>query len=253
MALPSRRSLGLALLGASLGLAPLAAPAPAHAVMGGAPTSAARYPWLAAVGSPIFFVRPAGQFCGGVLTRPNQLITAGHCVSMFRSVPGVLTVTFGRDDLTDRGGETVTVKSVRMHPKYRETSFKGETVSHHDLAVLTLTRRVNRPPAPLGTPGTARTAQIAGWGFTSENDLFNTRLRAATAPLPGDAACRRAYGDSYDPADMLCAGSPKADSCQFDSGGPLIANGRVAALVSWGYGCGKPGYPGVYARLASLP
>ncbi|MES9541979.1 MULTISPECIES: serine protease [unclassified Actinomadura] len=252
MALLSRRLLGTALLGASLGLAPLAAP-PANAVLGGAPVPAARYPWLAAVGSPIFFVRPSGQFCGGVLTAPDRLLTAGHCVSMFRSVPGVLTVTFGRDDLTNRGGETVTVKSVRVHPKYRETSFKGETVSHHDLAVLTLARRVNRPSAPLGAPGDARTGEIAGWGFTSENDLFNTRLRAARVPLPGDAACRRAYGDSFDPSDMLCAGSAKADSCQFDSGGPLIAGGRVAALVSWGYGCGKPGYPGVYAKLASMP
>ncbi|NDU74556.1 trypsin-like serine protease [Actinomadura sp. DSM 109109] len=252
MALPRRTlALTLALLGAALGLVPVATPA--NAVLGGAPAPIARYPWLAAVGSPIFLVRPSGQFCAGVLTGPDRLLTAGHCASMFRRVPGVLTATFGRDDLTGRGGETVAVKSVRVHPEYRETTFKGETVLHHDLAVLTLARRVDRPTAPLGTPGTARTGEIAGWGFTSENDLLNTRLRAARVPLPGAAACRRAYGDSFDPADMLCAGSQTADSCLFDSGGPLIANGRVAALVSWGYGCGKPGYPGAYARLTSLP
>ncbi|WP_433462553.1 serine protease [Spirillospora sp. CA-128828] len=256
MALSRRRALGTALLSAALLAASLLLPlpaAPANAVVGGTPARTAAYPWLAAVGSPIFFVRPSGQFCGGVLIKPDRLLTAGHCVSMFRSVPGVLTATFGRDDLTGRGGETVKVKSVRMHPKYRETSFEGETVGHHDLAVLTLARRVNRPAAPLGTPGSARAGRIAGWGFTSENDLLNTRLREAAVPLPGDAACERAYGDSFDPSDMLCAGSEKADSCQFDSGGPLIARGRVVGLVSWGRGCGEPGYPGVYARLTSLP
>ncbi|TDD84284.1 serine protease [Actinomadura darangshiensis] len=251
MASTRRRALGTALFAASLLLALFAAPA--NAIVGGAPAQTAKYPWLAAVGSPVFFVRPSGQFCGGVLIKADEILTAGHCVSMFRAVPGILTATFGRDELTGGAGETVAVKSVRIHPEYRETSFKDETVGHHDLAVLTLARPVHRPTAALGSPGSARTGQIAGWGFTSENDLFNTRLRAADVPLPGDAACKRAYGDSFDPSDMLCAGSDKADSCQFDSGGPLIARGRVAALVSWGYGCGKPGYPGVYAKLDSLP
>jgi secreted trypsin-like serine protease len=52
---------------------------------------------------------------------------------------------------------------------------------------------------------------------------------------------------------MVCAGSDTADSCQFDSGGPLLVRGRVAALTSWGHGCAKPGYPGVYTRITSLP
>lgn len=251
MAFLSRRSLLTALLGAALAL-PLAS-APASAVVGGAPASTAKYPWLAAVGSPVFFVRPSGQFCGGALIKPDRVLTAAHCVTLFRSVPGLLTATFGRDDLVGTGGETVAVTSVRIHPEYRETSFKDETVGHHDLAVLTLARPVDRATASLGSPGSARTGRIAGWGFTSENDLFNTRLRAARVPLPGNAACERAYGDAFDPSDMVCAGSGAADSCQFDSGGPLMVRGRVVALVSWGYGCGEPGYPGVYAKLDSLP
>ncbi|MFD0691656.1 S1 family peptidase [Actinomadura fibrosa] len=248
---PARRILGTALLGASLSL-PLAA-SPASAVVGGTPAPAARYPWLGAVGSPVFFVRPAGQFCGGALVGPDRLLTSAHCVGLLRDLPGLLNVTFGRDDLAGKGGETVAVKSVRVHPGYRETKFKDETVPHHDLAVLTLARRVNRPVVAVGSPGSARTGRVAGWGTTSEDDLFNTRLRDAQVPLPGDAACRRAYGASYDPADMVCAGSPKADTCQFDSGGPLLAAGRLAGLTSWAYGCARPGYPGVYARLDSLP
>lgn len=48
---------------------------------------------------------------------------------------------------------------------------------------------------------------------------------------------------------MMCAGLKNNDSCQGDSGGPLIQNNIQVGVVSWGYGCGAEGFPGVYARI----
>lgn len=39
---------------------------------------------------------------------------------------------------------------------------------------------------------------------------------------------------------------------QGDSGGPLVNDlGVQVAVVSWGIGCGSPGFAGVYADLAN--
>ena len=55
---------------------------------------------------------------------------------------------------------------------------------------------------------------------------------------------------------MICAGYPGVggkDACQGDSGGLFICNDSgkavLAGIVSWGNGCARPEFPGVYSRV----
>ncbi|MFI5776381.1 serine protease [Nocardia sp. NPDC051570] len=229
----------------------LAVAGPAQAVVGGHEVDASAYPWLAAIGSPAFPLRAGGQFCGGALIAPDRVLTAGHCAVLAAAVPAALQVTFGRTEMASGGGITVGVKSIRVHPDFHPSLFDGDLAWHHDVAVLTLSQPVALPTVGIGAPH-GDSGTVVGWGATSDDDLSNTRLHAATIPLRSDEACATAYGSDYDPAEALCAGSPVADTGEYDSGGPLLVDGKIAGITSWAKGAAQPGYPGVYARIPAL-
>ena len=222
----------------------------AHAVIGGAPAQAADYPWLAAITTPAYATRPGGQFCAGSLIAPDRVVTAAHCGFLARTLPGT-TVSFGRTDAAAGGGVTVAIADIRIHPDFRVSLFGSDLAFHNDVAILVLAAPVNLPTVDIGAPH-GNSATVVGWGITSEADDSNTVLRSATVPLAPDTTCAAAYGGEFDSREALCAGSPAADTANFDSGGPLLMDGKLAGISSWAKGAAEPGFPGVYARVAEL-
>jgi len=97
---------------------------------------------------------------------------------------------------------------------------------------------------------------VMGWGTTSSGGSASSRLREVDVDAMTNTACKSNYGSNTITDDMLCAGRTVGgttyDSCQGDSGGPIIqkSTGKQVGVVSWGYGCANPNYPGVYARVS---
>ncbi|XP_010826734.1 PREDICTED: LOW QUALITY PROTEIN: transmembrane protease serine 9 [Bison bison bison] len=84
------------------------------------------------------------------------------------------------------------------------------------------------------------------------------QLQKAAVRLLSEQTCRRFYPVQIS-SRMLCAGFPQGgvDSCSGDAGGPLACrepSGRwvLTGVTSWGYGCGRPQFPGVYTRVAAV-
>ncbi len=99
---------------------------------------------------------------------------------------------------------------------------------------------------------------VTGWGATNKaGTSYPTQLKQASVPLYNRNDCNSStsYQGSIT-GRMLCAGytAGGVDSCQGDSGGPLTSgSGKnvLTGIVSWGNGCAKPNYPGVYTRISA--
>lgn len=190
--------------------------------------------------------------CGGSIIAPNMILSAAHCVYTLSGVAN-LTIIAGTNEIFWPTGQELRVREIIVHEKYKFI------YQDYDAAILVLDGEFeyNKAVQPIelaserpehGTP-----VIVTGWGTTSEGGEISNVLQQVEVNVVENAKCKSAYFIALT-SRMLCAavdGGGK-DACQGDSGGPLIYNNELLGIVSWGSGCARDRYPGVYASVPDL-
>ena len=225
-------------------------------IIGGEAAPPGAYPWMVALVDADEEDAFLGQFCGGSLVHPQWVLTAAHCVDF--STPDDIDVIVGSHDLSEAGGERISIKQIIIHEDF-ETLF-GLAVAA-DIALLKLERPSEmsvialNPSArnPLAAPGTL--AISLGWGArNTKKPGFPVELHQVQVPLLSDTDCPFPFAG----ADFFCAGVTEGgkDSCSGDSGGPLVLpdgeGGWLQVGITSASTCGGPGLPGAYTRISTF-
>jgi secreted trypsin-like serine protease len=164
--------------------------------------------------------------CTAVVVAPTVLLTAAHCVDT-PNHPNHIYGVFPGDDasgfptLVALEPELLPVASVAAHPDY-------ETAAPFfaDIGVVVLAAPIANPPiamqrATLDNSIVGKPAQIVGYGQTVFQQSNSARFEAATTVV--------AIED-----DTIVAGDAQKHGCLGDSGGPVIVDGVVAGIDSFG-------------------
>ena len=105
-------------------------------------------------------------------------------------------------------------------------------------------------------PAAGSLAVVSGWGVLNFGDIIpSSQLQAVEVEIISRAACNDAYAAYGEiTVNMICAsvsGGGK-DFCSGDDGGPLVVDGELVGIASWGIGCALSYFPGVYSNVANL-
>jgi secreted trypsin-like serine protease len=221
-------------------------------VVGGEEAAPGQWPFAVAIA----FENTQGtltQYCAGSLIEPDTVLTAAHC-----EVAAGHFAIIGRHDLAQSGGRSIRIVSVTSHAHFDKGSFRN------DIALIRLAHAVpNAHTVELAGQdwklSEAQRVTAIGWGATREGDSPSFVLRQASFSVAPQAECAAQYGNRPPIQEsMLCASAPGTkDTCQGDSGGPLLMEapgGKVVqvGITSFGIGCARPGFHGVYTRVSSF-
>ncbi|XP_017069085.1 trypsin delta [Drosophila eugracilis] len=192
--------------------------------------------------------------CGGSIYRNNQIISAAHCVNTL-SGPENLTIVAGSSNIWYPTGpqQQLAVRKFIIHPNYRKLN------NDYDAAILILDGEFefNEAVQPIELakerPEHDTPVTVTGWGTTTEDGYLSDVLQEVSVNMVENTQCKSAYSIMLT-SRMLCAGVTGGgkDACQGDSGGPLVYNNTLLGIVSWGTGCAREKYPGVYASVPDV-
>ncbi|XP_034565140.1 transmembrane protease serine 9 [Notolabrus celidotus] len=224
-----------------------------HKIVGGVTARRGEWPWIGSLQYQRL------HRCGATLIHSKWLLTAAHCFKSNLS-PTDWTVSLGSVLRSGVGALVIPIQRIIIHPAFNGTNMD------HDVALLELT--VPAPmsytiqsvclPSPIHSFLKDAECYITGWGSMREGGSLTNLLQKAAVSIIEQADCQLSYGAVLTP-NMMCAGHMKGgrDTCLGDSGGPLTCrqpSGHwfIAGVTSWGHGCGRTGFPGVYTRVTSV-
>nr|P36373.1 RecName: Full=Glandular kallikrein-7, submandibular/renal; Short=rGK-7; AltName: Full=Esterase B; AltName: Full=Kallikrein-related protein K1; AltName: Full=Proteinase A; AltName: Full=RSKG-7; AltName: Full=Tissue kallikrein; Flags: Precursor [Rattus norvegicus]AAA41461.1 kallikrein [Rattus norvegicus] len=230
-----------------------AAPPGQSRVIGGYKCEKNSQPWQVALYS---FTK---YLCGGVLIDPSWVITAAHCSS------NNYQVWLGRNNLLEDEpfAQHRLVSQSFPHPDYKPFLMRNHTRKpgddhSNDLMLLHLsqpadiTDGVKVIDLPTEEPKVGSTCLASGWGSTKPLIWeFPDDLQCVNIHLLSNEKCIKAYKEKVTDL-MLCAGELEGgkDTCTGDSGGPLLCDGVLQGITSWGsVPCAKTNMPAIYTKL----
>ncbi|XP_046373160.2 chymotrypsin-like serine proteinase [Haliotis rufescens] len=228
---------------------------PGSRIAGGTPLTPGELPYLASV--QLHSLNAWYHLCGGSLISETRVLTAAHCIS---GIAADYRVVLGEQSLSlvDGTEQFIRVLNYIIYPDYN-----GNAVGFpNDIAIIHLSEHADTnssaistiPLADHGADFTGIDCTISGWGSTAGSEELKDTPSKATFTAISNAACVGLWAAVPNtliyPSHVCMLGTAGEAACHYDNGGPMVCNGVLVGIFSWGESSCQGTLPSV---MSSVP
>jgi len=214
-------------------------------ISGGTETEAGNVPYQAA----IVKAGTTRLRCGGVLIRPNFILTSAYCARLGNATDTQVMV--GNKNLTTSSpSQFVNVQNIRIHEENEPVTRKN------DIALLKLSYELKIHQPAVDTikirqsdfPATA-TCTLSGWGSKEWNGFPPGVLQRLELSAVNYVMCSWILKQKIEVWQFCAGGKEGENACFLDEGNPLVCGGELAGIMSQSLNCGVNMAPSVYTEV----
>ncbi|KAL0117195.1 hypothetical protein PUN28_010202 [Cardiocondyla obscurior] len=212
-------------------------------IVGGQETGVNEFPMM----SGMVDIKDQTIYCGATIISNQYVLTAAHCV--YGKNSNTIGVIVGEHDTTTGRDTNATrlfpVIKIDIHPYYN-----NELYGYNDVAICKIYGLINYSAevGPVCLPFQHQqdlfynqVVIALGWGATEFGGARSFTLQKVNLNVQNTKTCQQYYEDAN--YENLCTYTPRKDTCQMDSGGPLLWQNPttqrlvLVGIVSAGIGC----------------
>ncbi|XP_017061276.1 venom serine protease [Drosophila ficusphila] len=206
------------------------------------------------------------SFCGGTIVAHRYILTAAHCIYMVSQATNIVAIV-GTNNLNNPSS-SVYYQQYSIQQMIPHEQYVSDPNVNNDIAVLITATNIKwsrgvgpicLPPVGTTSPFTYDTVDVIGFGTLIFAGPTSATLQKINLNIVTNQDCQTEYNNvATIYTGQMCTydySGTGRDSCQFDSGGPVILRKTrqfLVGIISFGKSCAESQYPmGVNTRVTS--